>query len=267
MSQVAQGRSSELYKSFKINYYGFMSRTVSNMMLSLKKKCSLWFLLSVFILPLVYCSGEGTREIISTEEQIVQIGNNNHKQTDVIEEVCNAFNISKVVPESNVESFDKTTQLKIKNDIEIVKQLLRYLSAISMHAMKDEYTNQELVEICQILTNLQPKILKKGEIGSVNIELQNMVSLLQCGLTYLVLSHPEFVDYNKLNYLGTSNYPNNIISPEVLKEICIQEGEHDFNKEFLKEEDVLIDAIKNKYPQAVEAYMKKKKQSEFISFI
>ena len=176
-----------------------MSKTESNIMLSLKKKCSLWFLLSVFILPLVYCSGEGTGEIISAEEQIVQIGNNNHKQTDVIEEVCNAFNISKVVPESNIGSFDKTTQLKIKNDIEKVKQLFRHLSDISMGAMKDKYTDQELIKICQVLTKLQSKILKKGEIGSVNVELQNMVSLLQCGLTYLILSNPEFMDYSKLN--------------------------------------------------------------------
>jgi len=180
-------------------------------------------------------------------------------QIEAIEGLSETIAFTEMVPQNVLVTLDGTKQENVKKELAKAKNFLKCLLRIARNAQNDLYTNREMIFLCNKLTKMRSKLILNDLAGSVNVELVNLTSVLQCGITYRILSDPNFTDYDKLTSFSSPNYTAQLLRHIYGREdSCSLNGIHD-------KEAIFLNAVNQKYPNVINEYRKKKEKTNELS--
>lgn len=175
--------------------------------------------------------------------------NTTAEKLEILRDIQKNVLFSNLVPTNTLASLDGSDYQKAVNETNKAKDFIKLLSVIAKDIQSGQYTSEELVDLCNLLKDLRTNVLRENQIGSVNIEIMNMVYLLRCGITYKLLSREDFVDYYELGYFEKYDY-----SSQSVIQIYRNESNISLEGNMTDVQSIIKDATSMKYPYFVRNY-------------
>jgi len=145
-----------------------------------------------------------------------------------------------------------------------IKDILMKLSCIALKEIEDDFNNEELIRLLEEIVLIRKKMKNQTIVGSINVQLDNTLSALSCGMIFNIASNDNSLSVDKLSEIIQSNalisrYTTSQINDIFKREIGYSKPPSGSLNSFI------LGIVKDRHQTAIELYKEKNKKQTFKS--
>ncbi len=146
-----------------------------------------------------------------------------------------------------------------------IKDILMKLSCIALKGIEGDFNNEELYRLLEEITLIRKKLKNQNTVGSINVQLDNILSALSCGMIFNIASNDNSLSLDKLSEIIQNNANINRYTAGRINDVLKREIGYSKPSGGESLNSFILDMVKDRHKSAIEVYKEKNKKQTFNS--
>lgn len=171
----------------------------------------------------------------------------------LINEICKKKTFTSVYTKhyyfvNNTKTKDETDTIV---DFEKISEML---SDIALLGIQEKMPHEKMIDIINGLDKLDRKVVKQKPVGSINLEIHNLISLLISGFTFQISSNPDISELEAMDKIQASRKSYNFLEKSDYVSLLNNEVGNISSGENESEQELLVRVTLNKSTKSKELF-------------